>query len=313
MDKILEALGKLLPKEQLSEVASAVQSMIEESKKELESEYNANLEEAYKQLSAELAEAEKVAEQGYAEAHAMITELDQRGEALKEEFEKMLEEQYEEAYKMILEERGKNSNLEATMYEEYDTKLNDIKEYIVDKVDQFLTLKGKEIYEQAYRDAMNDPRMAEHKVVLDKIVELASDYLSEEEVNFATGAKLEEAHNQIEKLTSQVKIMEGRNIRVSAENTKMQSQLNEAITCLKEFNSQTAGVAKLNEQKERVRKAANVQGRGELRDNKKEEKIIEEYAGEPEVAKTNDDENLMEQFGLDLDIANKLAFHNPNG
>jgi len=308
MDKILEALGKLLPKEQLNEVAAAVQAMIEESKKELEAEYNKNLEEAYKQLSAELADAEKVAEQGYAEAYAIIEDQNNRGEAMKEEFEKMLEQQYEEAYKMILEERGKNSNLEATMYEEYDTKLNDIKEYIVDKVDQFLSLKGKEIYENAYRDAMNDPRMAEHKVVLDKIVELASDYLSEEELSFATSQKLEEAHSQVEKLTSQVKMMEGRNIRISAENTKMQQQLNEAVTLLKEYNSQNANAQKLNEQKERVRKAANVQGRGQLRDNKEEEKIIAEHQGEPEVAKEEtNDEPVME--GLDLEYVQKMAFH----
>ena len=304
MDKILEALGKLLPKDQLNEVATAVQTMIEESKSELETEYNKNLEEAYKQLSTELSDAEKVAEQGYAEAYAIIEDQNQRNESVKTEFEKMLEEQYEEAYKMILEERGKNSNLETTMYEEYDNKLNDIKEYIVDKVDNFLSLKGKEIYEQAYSDAQNDPRMAEHKVVLDKIVELASGYLSEEEVNFATGQKLEEAHTQIEKLASQVKIMEGRNIRVSAENTKMQQQLNEAVVLLKEYNSQSVSSKKLNEQKERVGKAANVQGRGQLRDN---EKIIAEFDGETEVAKETSDESIME--GLDFDYVQKMAFH----
>jgi hypothetical protein len=306
MDKILEALGKLLPEEQLKEVSQAVQSMLDESKNELEAEYNKNLEEAYKQLSAELAEAEKVAEQGYAEAMAIIEDQSQRGEALKEEFEKMLEEQYEEAYKMIVEERGKNSNLEATMYEEYDNKLNNIKEYIVDKVDTFLTLKGKEIYEQAYRDAINDPRMAEHKVVLDKIVELASGYLSEEEVNFATSAKLEEAHSQVEKLTSQVKMMEGRNIRISAEHTKMQSQLNEAVVLLKEYNTKGQKAQNLNEQKERVEKAKNVQGRGQLRDNKTDEKIIAEH--ETEVANAESSEEPMME-GLDLEYVQKMAFH----
>ena len=308
MDKILEALGKLLPEEQLNEVSKAVQSMIEESKAELEAEYNKNLEEAYKQLSAELADAEKIAEQGYAEAYAIIEDQSQRGEALKEEFEKMLEEQYEEAYKMIVEERGKNSNLEATMYEEYDNKLNGIKEYIVDKVDTFLTLKGKEIYECAYRDAVNDPRMAEHKVVLDKIVELASGYLSEEEVNFATSTKLEESRSQVEKLASQVKMMEGRNIRVSAENTKMQSQLNEAVVLLKEYNSQNVKTLKLNEQKERVGKAANVQGRGLLRDN---EKIVAEHQSETEVTTDETTEESMME-GVDLAYVQKMAFHGKN-
>jgi len=127
-------------------------------------------------------------------------------------------------------------------------------------------------------------------------------------LSFATSQKLEEAHSQVEKLTSQVKMMEGRNIRISAENTKMQQQLNEAVTLLKEYNSQNANAQKLNEQKERVRKAANVQGRGQLRDNKEEEKIIAEHQGEPEVAKEEtNDEPVME--GLDLEYVQKMAFH----
>jgi len=52
------------------------------------------------------------------------------------------------------------------MYEEYDNKLNQMKSYIVDKVDEFLQLKGSEIYEQARRDVLSDPRLAEHKVNL---------------------------------------------------------------------------------------------------------------------------------------------------
>jgi hypothetical protein len=210
---------------------------------------------------------------------------------------------------MILEERGKNSNLENTMYEEYDSKLNDIKEYIVEKVDQFLQLKGSEIYEQAYRDALNDPRMAEHKVVLDKIVELTSDYLSEEELQFATSHKLEEATQQNEKLHSQIKMLEGRNIRISAESTKMQQQLQEAVGLLKEYNGANQQAQKLNEQKERVRKTANVTGRGQLNDNKTSEKLIAEFNnGETEVPKEEDTgDTLMESLGLDLDFAKKVA------
>jgi len=300
MDKIQEALKKVLPEDQVKDVASAVQEMLDESKKELEAEYQKNLDEAYTQLSKELAEAEKVAEEGYREAWAVIQEQQNRQEAMREEFEGMLEEQYEEAYKMILEERGKNSDIESTMYEEYESKLNDMKTYIVEKVDQFLQLKGREIYEQAYRDATNDPLMAEHKVVLDKIVDLTSDYLSEEDIQFATGKKLEESQSEAEKLKAQVKMMEGRNIRLSTENTKMQSQLNEAAGLLRDTRT-------LNEQKERVEQAANATGRGQVV-LENDEKIISE-GGEPEVPAVNEDDQqkLNEDFDMDLELAQKLA------
>ena len=78
MDKVIEALGKLLPKEQLTEVTSAVKAMFEEAKKEIETEYNKNLEEAYQQLSGELKEAERVGEEGYREALAIIQDQSAR-------------------------------------------------------------------------------------------------------------------------------------------------------------------------------------------------------------------------------------------
>jgi len=307
MDKLLEALKQLLPEEQTNEVASVVQEMVEEAKKELESEYEANLEEAYKNLSSELEEAERVAYEGYQQAVAIIKDQEMRKETLKEEFEKMLEEQYEEAYKMIESEKGKNTDIETTMLEEYDSKLNDMKEYIVDKVDAFLQHKGKEIYEQAKRDIINDPRMAEHKVVLDKIVELTSDYLSEEEAQLATSSKLEEARQELEKMKAQVKIMEGRNIRISTDNTKMQEQLNEAAQVLREYREtqeSDKGKKVISEQKERVGKAANATGRGQV---VTDEKLIAEF-DEPEVVKEDNQEEttLSEGFGNLAEIK-KLA------
>ena len=46
MDKILEALSKLLPEDQVEEVTSAVGNMIDEAKAGIEAEYNTKLEEA---------------------------------------------------------------------------------------------------------------------------------------------------------------------------------------------------------------------------------------------------------------------------
>lgn len=62
---------------------------------------------------------------------------------IQQEFEEMLEQGYEEAYQMILAEREKNNNLETKLYAEFEEKLKQQKEYIVDKVDQYLTLAQK--------------------------------------------------------------------------------------------------------------------------------------------------------------------------
>jgi hypothetical protein len=265
MDKLKEALKKLLPEDQISEVSAAVDEMLNEAKAQLEKEYNSKLEEAYAELSNELAAAEKTAETGYQEAYQIISELRNRLEVQGEEYKAALEEGYDEAYKLIKTERDKNNTLEVDMYEEYENKLKEMKEYIVDKVDQFLQNKGAEIYEQAKRDVLNDPRMAEHKVALDRIVDITANYLSDEDYAVATSTKLDEVNKTVEELKGQMKILEARNIRLSTENTKLNENFRKAQADLLTEQKHAASDRKhevITEQKERVEKAKNVTGRG---------------------------------------------------
>ena len=168
---------------------------------------------------------------------------------------------------MLKEERSKNGGLEVSLYEEYDKKLAEMKEYIVDKVDQFLQFKGSEIYEQAKHDIMNDPRMAEHKAAFDKIVDITSDYLSDEDYAAASGAKLEESKKAVDDLKGQIKLLEARSIRLSTENTKLNEAVRSAHNVINE-QKEVAVVAKktgiVSEQNERVEKSRNVSGRGQL-------------------------------------------------
>lgn len=57
---------------------------------------------------------------------------------LEVEFNRLLEEGYEQAYQILLAEQEKSKNLEAKLCQEFDEKLRQQKEYIVDKVDQYL-------------------------------------------------------------------------------------------------------------------------------------------------------------------------------
>lgn len=276
-NKIVDALKKLLPESEINEVAAGVEKMLEQAKNTLEKEYNEKLEEAYSELSNELAEAEKTAEKGYEEAYAIIADLRNRLEVQGEEYKAQLQDGYEEAYQMLKAEREKNNQLEVEMYEEYDKKLQEMKDYIVEKVDQFLQFKGQEIYEQARREVLNDPRMAEHKVALDKIVEVTSNYLTDADFNVVTSSKLEAVSKQMEEMKGQLKIMEARNIRLSTENTKLNEWKRQAETVLTEATKTTAEGKKakvITEQKEKIEKAKNATGRGQIAEDTE---VIAEY------------------------------------
>lgn len=283
MDKIVEALKKLLPESEVNEVSAAIKTMLDEAKANLEKEYNDKLEEAYAQLSNEVSETEKTATKGYEEAYAIIADLRNRLEVQGEEYKAALDEGYEEAYQMLKAEKEKNNKLEVEMYEEYDKKLHEMKEYIVDKVDQFLQFKGSEIYEQARRDVVNDPRMAEHKVALDKIIDITAGYLSEDGFNAVSNSKLEEVNKQVEELKGQLRLMEARNIRLSTEVTKLNEARRHDQEVIAEHTKTVETQKKsevITEQKERTEKAKEVTGKGQ---NNTNEVVIAEYANNENI------------------------------
>jgi hypothetical protein len=291
-EQILKALSGLIPEDAQNEVSAAVSSLLESAIEELHSEYDSNLKEAYSAHQKELDEAKKVAEEGYAQAWEAITDLRDRLEIQKEEFEQALEEGYEEAYQMLQEERAKNDTLEVDLYEEYDRRFADIKEYMIDKLDQFLQIQGDKYYEMAKRDVLNDPSVIEQKLAFEKVIETVSHYISDEDYAFATSSKVENLQKQLDDTKGQMKILESKNMRLSMENTKM----NEAVKHHQELLSEH--VVK-SDKKARAEKARNVEGRGASEPDRQRQTVISEYAGEPVAAKGSEDrsERFAEQVG----------------
>jgi rubrerythrin len=291
MDKILEALSKLLPEDQLKEVSSAIAEMVEETKAELEVEFNKNLEEAYTELSEQLVESEKVAEDGYRQAWDFITDLRNRIEVMRAEYDSAIEEGYEEAYQAILAEKGKNENIETDLYEEYEKRFNESKGFLVDKIDLFLRGKGKEIYEMARRDIMSDPSMVEHKVVLDNIVEQVSGYITDEDRILATSSRLDETKKNLEDAQGRIRMLEAKNIRLSTENNK----LNETVKQAAELINESTKSAVEDSKKARVEKAKKVTGRGEV--VTENTKVVSEFSNTPKTDNTdNGDDTLVESM-----------------
>lgn len=301
MDKILEALSKLVPADQINEVSAAIAEMLEESKKELETEFNKNLEEAYAELSAEKEESEKVAKEGYRQAWEIITELRNRNEIMKAEYDAAIDEGYEEAYQAILAERGKNENIEVELHEEYEKRFNESKGYMVDKLDLFLRTKGKEIYEAARRDIINDPAMVEHKVTLDRIVENVSNYITDEDRVLATSARLDELKKSVEEANGRIRILEAKNIRLSSENNKLNEERNKLNEAMKEAEALLTETKVVGDKKERVEKAKSATGRGEI--VTENVKVVGEAAAKDHAGDTDDDVVVE---GMDPDFVHQM-------
>lgn len=296
MDKILEALSKLaLPENDLKTISSAISEMVEEAKVEIEAklqaEFDEKVEEAYASLAEELTESEQTGEQGYREAWAVITDLRNRIEVLRAEYDAALSEGYEEAYQTVLAEKGKNESLESDLHEEYEKRFTQSKGFVVDKLDEFLRTKGKEIYEMARKDILNDPSMVEHRVTLERVIESVSDYISDEDRVLATSSRLNASKKALEESNSRIRMLEAKNIRLSTENNKLNEQVKQATELL----SESEEVALSENKKARVEKAKNVSGRGKVTTGKTE--VVSEYAAEQHKSDKTTDTTMVETFG----------------
>lgn len=298
---IMQALAGLLPEEMQKDVITAVETFAEGLRTELEEEYNTRLKEAYSIVDKEKSQIEKTAEQGYAEAFQIICDLRDRLEVQREEFEHAMGENYEEAFQMLVQERQKNETLEVDLYEQYDKKIVEIKEFFADQLDAFLSQKGEEFYEQAKRDVTNDPTMAEHKVALERILEVASNYMSDEDYHFATSSKLEELNRQLEEIKGQHRIMEAKNMRLATENNRLNEAVRQQADVLTESTRQ--------EQNERRQKARTVEGRGKRVMERDRVEVISEHRANAAVTSENDDDSepMVESVGEHIDHWQKLA------
>lgn len=290
-EQIMKALAGLLPEDAQKEVSTAISNYLDEANKVLEAEYNDKLSEAYKVVEEEKSSDEQVAERGYAQAWEIITDLRDRLETQKEEFEAALEEGYEEAYQMLQEERSKNDTLEVSLYEEYDKRLAEVRGYMVDKIDQFLALQGEKYYEMAKKDVLNDPAVTEHKLAFEKMLEVAQNYLSDEDFAVASSTRVDTLGKQLDEQKAQIKILEAKNMRLATDNTRLTEAVKHQHTVINESKS--------NEKNVRLEKARKAEGRGE--GNTESRRVVigeqKDASGEP-VANSNN--TIVENAGEDI-------------
>jgi hypothetical protein len=271
-DRVLEALAALVPEETRAQVGKIVTSLLDEAvadqRSEYEAEYNKKLDEAYRIVAEERDKDWLVAEQGYKQAYDIIADLRARLGRQEEEFQETLTEEYEKAYQMILAERQKNDDLQNQLYEEFDGRTQAIKEYMIEMVDKFLGKMGEEYYEVARREVLNDPCLAEHRVAFERVLDVAKDYLSDEDIMLNTNTKVNELERQVETLEYSKRQVEAKNMRLMTENSRIHEYLKETKELI-EGNI-------LNEQNARLERASEVQGRGKTLTEPQREVVIGE-------------------------------------
>jgi DNA repair exonuclease SbcCD ATPase subunit len=160
-----------------------------------------------------------------------------------------------------------------------------MKDYIVDKVDQFLATKGVEFEGAIRREVTNDPTVAEEKVALGKFLEVASHYLTDDDFVYANNQRVEEMERHLSEQKGQIKILEARNMRLNTENQK----LNEVARQAQEVLTESTKV----ERTARKEMAKNAQSKGQ---KVVVEQVIPEHSAPEPVAKSDDQDSQSQLF-----------------
>lgn len=285
-ETIMEALAGLIPAEAAEKTTNAIATLLDESVKAIEAEAEKNLEDAYATVAAERAEDWKTAEAGYAQAYEVIEDLRNRLTLQKEEFESHMTNEFGVAKKMLEEEKSKNENLEQAIYEDMNKKLQESREWLIDKVDAFLAKQGEEYYEAARREVLSDPCLAEHRVALERVIDVVGDFVGADK-EYVGGQKAAELTRSLEQAEIAKQRLEAKNHRLMRENTDMQKLVVEA--------KQMVEGKLLMEQQERQAKAKKVQGSGKVVMSEREV-VIGEAADQKQNATTEDKNVITENW-----------------
>jgi len=299
MDKLLEALKKTsLSAQQVSEVQKAVEGMIAEAVKQIDAkrktEYDAKVQEAYEKVASELEAVEEKAQEGYKQAYAIINDQQLRIEQITREYENKMDEGYQQAWEMLQAEQAKNNTLALEVHKDYDGRFQQMRDFMVEKLDEFLQMQQASIYDEARRDVLNDPKMVEHRVALEKMSEIMNDYFTVEGVANNNSKKFSETLSELEELRGRLQVVEHRNVRLSTKN----DQLTEAVRQKDQLLSETQQHVTEVERKNRKNSAGIASGRGQRVITENRGSLIPEFSN----ANTSRDDELVEQS----DVLNDL-------
>lgn len=251
--KVKMALAAMVAPEDACKVEEAVDEFLDSITEELEAEYQKNLDEAFAQVAAEKEEESKKAIAGYNEAYEIISDLQNRLESQKEEYENNIEEQYEVAYQKIMEEQSKNQVLETQLYEKYQEELQEVKKYLVEEIDRFLTDKEVELEETIRHQVMNDPYLAETRLKWEKVVKLAENDMESGNYSHVVSSKVDEMNKMLDEKTQKIQILEARCHKVVQEKERLVEQVRASQNVI------TESTVKAKEEKRK-----NVEGKGHV-------------------------------------------------
>lgn len=311
--KIMESFEGLLPSDKIQVVEEAINNFVEQVDSKYKEEYEKTLEESFKEWDTQLkqakedsvkqlTEAEQVAYQGYNEALEAIKEKETLLETQKVEFDSFLEEQYAQAAKMIEEERGKNEELEQTLYESYTQQIEDIKEDLVGKINDFLESKVEEITECVKKEMKNSPEVLESKVAFERIKEIVASSMTSSDFTPRVSNKMESLETNMVQLEGELKALKAKNLRLVTENQQMKkSQILAESTFVDNASEESTSrdIRKEVERRVAERIAENVEGRGKI--------VSSDIISESFSTKSDQTQSTVDFEASEIDAMRKLA------
>lgn len=264
--KLMEAIADLVPGDLKTELSHSIEEWASNVVAEIDAEYEAKFEEAQAAHDADLQAVKQKVLESYADAHQMLHELAQQKEDIKAEAKRVISEGFEEAFQMLKAQERNSEASELELYEEFDGRTGRIREFYVDKLNDYLNEKIPQIEEMVAHKVAASPAVSESTRVVERVLEAVSPMIA----NGHRFAKADNTARQLAEAQARVRILESKNMKLGTEVKK----LNEVARRSEELIRENVEA----ERRARREVARNAQSQGQ---RVVEDKVITETTNRP--------------------------------
>lgn len=221
--ELIDLLSTRVPADQVSKVEAVITGMIDAIREEVAVEIGSDTSvESIREEIQNLTESRDEAAERARNAENELSELRDAVDSQIESAKNAVREEFQEEIKRLNEILEKteedNDRIAIQIREDAEKELEAFKSEIVTKVSRFMDGKMNGVYDRLQETIANDPTALHESNVFRQIAELVGQHQYDETAGAVSDKKVEAINEEIVGLRAQVRHLEARNARITAEN-----------------------------------------------------------------------------------------------
>jgi len=220
--ELINLLAPRVPADQVSKVEAAITGMVDQLREEVAAEIGGPSDVSIREEVQNLTDARDEAAERARNAEAELSELREAVDSQIKAAKNAVREEYQEEVDSLNERleamETEKDQIAAQIREDAEKELEAFKGEITAKVSRFMEGKMNGVYDRLQETIANDPTALHESNVFRQIAELVGQHQYDETAGAVSDSKVEAINEEVIGLRAQVRHLEARNSRLTAEN-----------------------------------------------------------------------------------------------